>query len=56
MWFSYIFVDVLYDFNRKLKVKNIVSKMIESMKKLSLLIQKITHFIHECQNLHSIHR
>lgn len=53
LWIGYIFVKILYNANKNRKIKNIVLKTIESMKKSSLLIQNSTNFIRECNNLYS---
>ncbi|XP_015370720.1 PREDICTED: uncharacterized protein LOC107166531 [Diuraphis noxia] len=52
-WFGCVFMDVLYNLNQSRTIKNTVMKTIQSMEKLSLLIQKSTHFLQECNNLHN---
>lgn len=55
LWFGYILLVMLYDLVKNNKTKEIVSKTIKSMKESSLLVQKITHFLQECNNLHDIY-
>ncbi|CAH1732545.1 unnamed protein product [Aphis gossypii] len=52
-WFGCAFMDVLYNLKQNRTIKNTVMKTIQSMEKLSLLIQKSTHFLQECNNLHN---
>lgn len=52
-WFGCVFLDVLYKLYQNRKIKNTTKKTIQSMEKLSLLIQKSTHFVQECSNLHN---
>ncbi|XP_025191236.1 uncharacterized protein LOC112591595 isoform X2 [Melanaphis sacchari] len=50
--FGCVFMDVLYSSKQSKAIKNTIMKTIHSMEKLSLLIQKSTHFLQECNNLH----
>jgi len=52
-WFGCAFMDVLYNLKQNRTIKNTIMKTIQSMEKLSLLIQKSTHFLQECNNLHT---
>ncbi|XP_060844643.1 uncharacterized protein LOC132924379 [Rhopalosiphum padi] len=51
-WFGCVFMDVIYNLKQNRTIKNTIMKTIQSMEKLSLLIQKSTHFLQECNNLH----
>ncbi|XP_016662271.1 uncharacterized protein LOC100167172 isoform X2 [Acyrthosiphon pisum] len=52
-WFGCVLMDVLYNLNQNRAIKNTTMKTIQSMEKLSLLIQKSTHFVQECSNIHN---
>lgn len=52
-WFGCVSMDILYNLKQNRTIKNIIVKTIQSMEKLSLLIQKSTHFLQECNNLHN---
>lgn len=56
LWLGYIVLEILYNFYQNRTIKKTVLKTIKSMEKTSLLVQKTTHFILECNNLHGIYR
>lgn len=55
VWFGFVIMEVLHNFIKRRSIKKTLLTTIKSMEKLSLLVQKTTHFLHECNNLHSFH-
>lgn len=56
LWLGYIVLEILYNLYQNRTIKKTVLNTIKSMEKTSLLVQKTTHFISECNNLHGIYR
>lgn len=55
LWFGHIFMEIIYDFQKKRILKQTIFKTIESMKNASILIQKTAHFLQESNNLHRVY-
>lgn len=55
IWFGFVIMEVLLNFIKKRSIKKTLLTTIKAMEKSSLLVQKTTHFLHECNNLHRFH-
>ncbi|XP_050530071.1 uncharacterized protein LOC126899322 isoform X2 [Daktulosphaira vitifoliae] len=54
-WFGYLLFEKFFNWYKKKKIENNISSTIQSMVKLSLLVQKCYHFLHDCDNLYQIY-